>query len=233
MPPTSQQVIHRNQSFFYPVVPFKKGVDRLKLMDFTENNSELTTDIIENTNSFSEYIDRTLSIGNYKFGIGGYNELRTVYSRSALFNSKPGDEPRRLHLGTDIWGKTGTPVSAFMGGMVHSFANNDQFGDYGPTIVLVHQLEGMAFYTLYGHLGIADIANKTEGQYISRAEKIGHFGEPRENGQWPSHLHFQVIMDIGMYEGDYPGVCKFSERQHFLANCPDPDSILQLNSYIS
>jgi len=41
-----------------------------------------------------------------------------------------------------------------------------------------------------------------------------------------------VILDIGMYAGDYPGVCKYSEKEQYLKNCPDPDLILQMNRYI-
>jgi hypothetical protein len=31
-------------------------------------------------------------------------------------------------------------------------------------------------------------------------------------------------------KGDYPGVCKYSERKKYLANCPDPDLILGMSS---
>ena len=80
--------------------------------------------------------------------------------------------------------------------MIHSFAFNNNFGDYGATIILLHQLEGFPFYTLYGHLSLDDIAHVKEGKYISRGEVIGHFGKPEENGHWPPHLHFQIINDI-------------------------------------
>jgi len=60
---------------------------------------------------------------------------------------------------------------------------------------------------------------------------IGEFGIPMENGQWPPHLHFQIIVDMEDWIGDYPGVCKLSEREKFLANCPDPDIILQMIKY--
>jgi hypothetical protein len=53
-----------------------------------------------------------------------------------------------------------------------------------------------------------------------------------ENGNWPSHLHVQLIIDMEGWEGDYPGVCKFSEKERWLANCPDPDLMLNLNKYI-
>jgi hypothetical protein len=32
-------------------------------------------------------------------------------------------------------------------------------------------------------------------------------------------------------EGDYPGVCKYSEREQYLANSPDADIILQMMQY--
>jgi hypothetical protein len=38
---------------------------------------------------------------------------------------------------------------------------------------------------------------------------------------------------MGIKEGDYPGVCKYSEREKYLENCPDPDLILQMNRYIN
>ncbi|MEP6913389.1 MAG: response regulator, partial [bacterium] len=46
------------------------------------------------------------------------------------------------------------------------------------------------------------------------------------NGDWPPHLHFQIIEDMRVHEGDYPGVCSISERAKYLNNCPNPDLIL-------
>lgn len=232
MNPTVENLLRKYQPGFSPVVAFDADKDRLKAMDFTAANQELTANIIDDTTAFCDYINKQLANG-YRYGIGGYNELRTVYDRSRVFDAnRPGEEPRRLHLGIDIWGEAGTPVSAFMGGMIHSYGFNDRFGDYGATLITAHQLDGISFYTLYGHLSFRDIANISSGQYLSRGEIIGHFGEPNENGHWPPHLHFQVILDMELYEGDYPGVCRFSEREKYLANCPDPDLILGLNKYV-
>ena len=69
------------------------------------------------------------------------------------------------------------------------------------------------------------------GDKIKAGEIFCSFGEPAENGNWPPHLHFQVIADIGNYFGDYPGVCSEKDRDYYLENCPDPDYILQLNRY--
>ena len=142
------------------------------------------------------------------------------------------DEPRRLHLGIDIWGKPLSHVRAPLEGIVHSYAFNNEFGDYGATIILSHYLDGETFHTLYGHLSLDDLKNLEEGQTISRGEVFGEFGLPFENGHWPPHLHFQIINDLGGWKGDYPGVCKLSEKEKYMENCPDPDLILQLNQYV-
>jgi peptidoglycan LD-endopeptidase LytH len=226
-------VLKKNQLSFYPVVPFDESKDKLLLMDFTSTNATLTSEIFDDTERFSEYVEDILEDSGAAYGIGGYGELRTVYSRSKIFDSADMyEEPRRLHLGTDIWGKAGTPVFAPLGGMVHSFAFNDHYGDYGATLILSHQLDGFPFYTLYGHLSLADIEKATEGQYINRGQQVGSFGVPNENGHWPPHLHFQIILDMGYKEGDYPGVCKYSEREKYLTNSPDPDIVLQMMKYV-
>jgi len=224
-------VLKRHQHTFAPVVPFKPGQDRLVSMNFTATNTTLTADIFDDTAAFSDYVNSILSDAGATYGIGGYAELRTVYSRSNLFDTAPQSEPRRLHLGIDIWGKAGTPVYAPLGGMVHSFAFNDNYGDYGATMILSHQLDSFAFYTLYGHLALADIATLVAGQYVNRGQPIAQFGMPEENGHWPPHLHFQLIVDMGMKEGDYPGVCRYSEREMYLANSPDADLVLQMMQY--
>ncbi|QNA44012.1 peptidoglycan DD-metalloendopeptidase family protein [Lacibacter sediminis] len=224
-------ILEKNKHQYYPVVPFDPEKDRLLKMDFTEANKALTKDVIEDVSKFSSYVDQQLSNAGARYGIGGYAEHRTVYSRSKVFDDIDGGEPRRLHLGVDIWGKAGTPVFAPLGGMVHSFKFNDRYGDYGATIILLHQLESAAFYTLWGHVSLKDIAI-VEGQYINREQEFAHFGEPHENGHWPPHLHFQIIENIELHEGDYPGVCRMSDKNFYLKNCPDPDLILQMNRYL-
>lgn len=234
-------VLHKYQNSFHQLVKFNPKTDKIIHLDFTENNTELTKEIIESVEKFTEYIKNQLGNLNCIFGIGGYAEHRTVYSRSKLFDGKEVSpngadivdaQPRRLHLGTDIWGNEGTAVYAPLGGMVHSFAFNNHFGDYGATIILLHQLDGIPFYTLYGHLSLSDIEKLKEGSYISHGQVIGHFGKALENGHWPPHLHFQVINDVRVSKGDYPGVCKYSEKEFYLNNCPDPDLILQMNKYL-
>ncbi len=226
-------ILKKHQPEFHPVVPFDPAKDKLLYLDFTQNNKEIAEDILSNTLQFIQFINQKLQHAGAKYGIGGYAEHRTVYSRSKVFDAKePGEEPRRLHLGTDIWGRPHTAVMAPLDGIVHSFAFNDHVGDYGTTIILSHQLEGFTFYTLYGHLSLNNIKNLEGGERIQKGDVFAEFGIPIENGHWPPHLHFQLMIDLENWNGDYPGVCKYSEREKYLVNCPDPDYILQMNQYI-
>jgi peptidoglycan LD-endopeptidase LytH len=225
---------------FHKVVPFNAEKDKLVLLDFTKNNNDLTDSVLSDTKSFSEYLTEKLIVANARYGIGGYAEHRTIYKRSELFdkNEKSGfgsgqEEPRRFHLGVDVWGKIFTPVMAPLDGKVHSFAFNNRFGDYGATIILSHFLSNQIFHTLYGHLSLASIKNLREGETIYRGDVIGEFGTPQENGNWPPHLHFQIIKDLQGMKGDYPGVCKYSEREMYMDNCPDADLILRMMQFAS
>ncbi|RYY21827.1 MAG: peptidase M23 [Chitinophagaceae bacterium] len=218
----------------HPVVLFDATTDKIVPLDLTASNTKLDAAIVGDTWLFSQYINNTLAAAGARYGIGGYNEHRTVYSRSTVFDSSDtGEEPRRLHLGTDIWGEAGTPVFAPLDGEVHSFAFNDQFGDYGATIILQHQVAGNIFYTLFGHLSLRDLEGLHAGKFIKAGNQFAHFGSPSENGEWPPHLHLQLILDIGGRAGDYPGVCRYSERSFWLKNSPDPDLILNLNKHVA
>jgi len=205
------------------VVDFEEN-DRLFSFDFTASNTELSADILGDTTLFSEWVDSKLLHQEARYGIGGYNEHRTIYSRSEHFNDLA--EPRRLHLGTDIWGPAGTAVYAFSDATIHSFAFNDNFGDYGATIILHHQIANHSFYVLYGHLSLSSLWGLEEGLPIAKGVKFAEFGNAEENGHWPPHLHFQVINDMQGFKGDYPGVCQYSKRDQYLENCPDPAFIL-------
>ena len=231
---TLEQELLRYRERFYPVVPFRPGTDRLVAMDLSALNTGIPPEPLQHLPRFIKWVNEFLHAAGARYGIGGYNELRNVYSESNVFDGEQGrEEPRRLHLGTDIWGRPLTPVAAPLEGLVHSFAFNDRQGDYGATIILAHRLETESFFTLYGHLSLRSLGNLQAGQRIKAGEVFAEFGIPSENGQWPPHLHFQLIKDIGNYSGDYPGVCRNSEKGHYLANCPDPDLLLNLERYLA
>jgi murein DD-endopeptidase MepM/ murein hydrolase activator NlpD len=207
------------------VVDFNVNTDRLYPLDFTAANTELNPALVADTTAFSKWVKKKLTSGNYRYGIGGYMEHRTIYGRSALFDTV--DEPRRLHLGVDIWADAGTRVYAPLAGIVHSFADNNNFGDYGPTIILQHDLDELTLYSLYGHLSRTSLHGLQAGQHISINQQIATLGYATENGNWPPHLHFQLMLDIGDAQGDYPGVGKYTQMETYLQNMPDPELILK------
>lgn len=220
-----RQLLERHKGQFAPVVPFDPAVDRLFTFDLTASNKDLSAELVADTDAFSAYVDGQRLQRNARYAIGGYGEHRTLYSRSEVFDA--GEEPRRFHLGLDIWGDAGTAIHAPLDAIVHSLAFNDHFGDYGATIILEHHMDGAVFYSLYGHLALADLQLE-KGQRIAKGQAFAHFGPPPENGWWPPHLHMQLIISLEGKEGDYPGVCRYSERERYLANCPDPDLICGL-----
>lgn len=217
--------IRLNPGKISKVVDFDPQADKFYPFDFTASNTELTAKDFEDTNRFSQWVTKKLQENNARYGIGGYMEHRTIYARSEHFNTE--DEPRRLHLGIDIWGEAGTPVYCPIDGCIHSFRDNNNHGDYGPTIILQHQLDDLELFSLYGHLSRKDLNGLTEGQKFEKGQQIGEFGNQDENGHWPPHLHFQLMFAMDGWVGDYPGVAKFSEKEKWVANIPDPNLILK------
>lgn len=223
---------------YHPVLKFNPAKEKIIAIDLSGQNLDLRQVDIKDTNSFNTYISGLLKKAKAKFGIGGYNEDRQIYLRSELFNStiigeSIKQEVRSIHLGIDVWGEAGTKIFTPLGGIVHSIAYNDKFGDYGATLIMTHQLQTIRFHFLYGHLSQQSISSLQPGVFLSRGEQLATIGQPHENGNWPPHLHFQIIDDIGAWTGDYPGVCSLADREKYLINSPDPDCILGLNAFIS
>lgn len=205
-----------------PLVPFDAENDVLYPFDFTAMNPDLPLADLSDTAAFSQWVSAVLEKNGARYGVGGYFENRVLYQRSAVFGDSDPAKMRSLHLGLDIWGPAGTPVFAPFPGQVHSVGMNHAFGDYGATLVLVHASPHGPWYTLYGHLATASVQSWVPGQFFAAGEKIAALGEPAENGDWPPHLHFQIILDMEGKQGDYPGVCAPVEANRYQLNCPDP-----------
>ncbi|OIN60257.1 peptidoglycan DD-metalloendopeptidase family protein [Arsenicibacter rosenii] len=194
------------------------------ILDFSAANPDLATLDLTDTAVFSDYVFDKLRQANVLVGVGGYNEHRVIYRRSAHFQQTA--EPREIHLGIDLWADAGTPVYAPLDGVVHSFQDNNNFGDYGPTIILEHQYAGKPLYSLYGHLSRLSLEGLYEGKPVKAGETIAEIGPYPENGNWPPHLHFQLMTDMLGLTGDFPGVCSLRDRDRYLAICPDPNLFL-------
>jgi hypothetical protein len=225
---TIEEMLVGRAGSFHQVVKIDQERDSIVPIVLTSSNTGLSLDVVNDIFLFENFINATLAKHHVKFAVGGYMEYRELYSRSDVFSGLAIEDERRLHLGMDIWGPSGTAVYAPLDGSVHSFAMNDAKGDYGATIILKHEEEGLLFHTLYGHLSASDLDLEI-GQKIEKGSLLAHFGNHEENGYWPPHLHFQVIIDMENNYGDYPGVCSLKNKSYYAKNCPDPNLILHLS----
>ncbi|MDI9257757.1 peptidoglycan DD-metalloendopeptidase family protein [Flavobacterium sedimenticola] len=198
-------------------------------LDLSVTNEKLALQQLNASKDYEHYIQQHLDQHQAKIAFGGYNEIRNLYERSTVFKKENTDE-RNIHIGLDLWMNEAAPIYAALDGTIHSFQNNDALGDYGPTIILQHEIEGYLFHTLYGHLSLDSLNNKKAGQAVAKGERIATLGLPPINGDYAPHLHFQIIIDMENKQGDYPGVCSSKTLAHYLRNCPDPNLLLKIKS---
>lgn len=197
-------------------------------LDLGAGNEDIKDlDLTDNT-VFAAYLNNIRQSYGFDIAVGGYNEDRVLYSRSSHFGT--GKDARTIHLGVDLWTEQGSAICAPLDGIVHSLANNTAYRDYGPTLILEHSMDNEKLYTLYGHLSSDSLESNFPGKRIGAGEVFAHVGSDDENGNWPPHLHFQLIRDMGTYMGDFPGVASKEDREKFLLLCPDPNLILGLDA---
>jgi 4-aminobutyrate aminotransferase-like enzyme/Ser/Thr protein kinase RdoA (MazF antagonist) len=223
---------------FAPVMDFPlndapKAVFDLSIGTLLVGNPET----VENTPGFTRILFDEMTGKGVDIGIGRYDEARIIDTAESFRPAgRPFAESRTVHLGIDVFAAAGSPVYAPYDGVVKFARDNAGRQDYGPTIILEHAAEGagedggvIVFHTLYGHLSRNSLAGLVPGQAVKKGERIAWIGPFPENGDWPPHLHFQIMLDLLGENGNYPGVCKASERGVWLSLCPDANLILGMN----
>lgn len=197
------------------------------LIDLSEGNQAISGLRMDEPTECQEYINNVLVKNGGKVAYGGYLEKRNLYNNRGRF-AVAGSSRRNIHLGVDLWVAAGTPVIAPINGRVHSFANNEGTGNYGPTLILLHEYSDFSYHTLYGHLSPESMRLWKPGKSFKAGELLGYLGDAEANGGYAPHLHFQLIRDMAGYSGDYPGVCSPEDLDYYSKNCPDPLSLLRL-----
>lgn len=208
----------------HPVLDPIFSRDAYIAVDLSESNTALLGMAIDDPRICQAYIDIQLKERGGSIAYGGYLEQRNLYNTHSHFAL----QKRNIHLGIDLWASAGTRVMAPLDGRVHSFGNNKGKGDYGPTLILLHQGTDFRFHTLYGHLDLESLHGLRQGQAIDAGTGIGHLGTPDVNGGYAPHLHFQIVENMEGYMGDYPGVCALETLDSYAANCPNPSFLLGL-----
>lgn len=196
-------------------------------IDLSINNKDIEKFDISDSEVFELYINNYLNTKKAKVAFGGYLEKRNLYKRSSHFSQENIENERNIHLGIDLWCESNLKVQAVLDGKIHSFKNNKNYGDYGPTIILKHEVKGVEFYSLYGHLNFASLKNINVGDSVYKGQTIGFLGDSAVNGDYAPHLHFQLIKNLQNNFGDYPGVSSKSMLDFYKENCPDPNLLLK------
>lgn len=220
------KILHKYKSDYHSVLPSTLRGKQHFVLDLSRSNQKLESINLNNEKSFSDFVFNSIYKADAAYGIGKYNEDRYIYRLSNVFTDST--DYRSIHLGLDLWYDAKLPVHVPLNGTVHSFKNNDEHGNYGPTIILEHELDGLSFFTLYGHLSRESLNGLEVGQPFSAGDVLAQLGTYAENVHWPPHLHFQIIENLQGNFGDYPGVCSKEEKEFYLKNCPDPNLILGL-----
>ena len=196
-------------------------------LDLSVANSDLQNHKLETAQDYEVFIQNQLDLNDGKIMFGGYIENRNLYKRSTVFKNSDTEE-RNIHIGLDLWINEQAPIHAALDGKIHSFQNNTALGDYGPTIILEHQIDNFKFHTLYGHLSEVSLVGKKVGDLVQKGQQIAALGLPPINGDYAPHLHFQIIIDMEGKFGDYPGVCSEKKLSFYKENCPDPNWLLKI-----
>ncbi len=159
---------------------------------------------------------------------GGYLEPRPIYTSAGYDKiGNHGQENRTIHLGIDYWLPEKTPVHTFIEGQVVVAVNDAGNKEYGGLVILKHTTKSFEFYTLYGHLSVTSATRHKFGDIIKKGEKVGELGGSKENGNWASHLHFQVLLSNLDYTDDFPGVAYFRQIDVWKSICPDPNLLFK------
>lgn len=177
-----------------------------------------------------EYLERLLLEKKADTAVGKYAEVRSFYAAEEFRHvSIDGEEKRTIHLGIDVFAAAGTAIYAPLEGIVQHLRDNKNKLDYGPTVILKHQpKDGPVFYTLYGHLSRTCLKQLKIGQTVRSGAALAAIGDSTENGGWLPHVHFQIILDLFDFEGNYPGVALPSQQYVWTSICPDPGMMLGL-----
>lgn len=226
--PSSVLIKALKHHHYADVLPAKYQHGKIHVLDISKNNKDFAKVDVYSTRALVKHSLKVRQKTGADLIIGRYMEDRNIYKRGEHYGQD--NEERTVHLGLDLMVPAGTDVFSPLPGKVHSFKDNAIKADYGPTIILEHRLDGITFYTLYGHLSRASLKHLKVGQTIKAHQRIATVGTPDVNGGWPTHLHFQIIDDMKSEKGNFIGVVAPKDANAYRIHCPDPNLILRIDA---
>ena len=211
-----------------PVVEHPTDPSATTILDLSVGSPLLDGRDTDDTPAFARRIFDEMQRRGARLGIGRYREPRGFYLTD-IFAGRPSEMPERrtVHMGIDLFADPGAPVRAPLEGRVHAVHDNAGRLDYGPTVILEHDTPEGPVWTLYGHLERASVADLAPGTRIAAGRAFARVGPYPENGDWPPHLHFQIVTDLLGFEHDFPGVVAPREVDVWAGFVPDPNLLLR------
>ncbi|HEY8389549.1 MAG TPA: M23 family metallopeptidase [Clostridia bacterium] len=175
---------------------------------------------------FANFLDHYVTDDGQKgYGLVAYHPLAKGYGFAAYddFGNSRNYGFKRIHLGHDIFGSTGTPIIAVEGGTITEFGWNR----YGGWRIGIRSNDGKRFY-YYAHMrknrpyaeGLEKGSKVVAGQVIGYMGATGYSFKENKNMKTNPHLHFglQLIFDESQIDGnneiwiDVNNICKLLEQ---------------------
>ena len=105
-------------------------------------------------------------------------------------------ERSTMHWGIDIEKVGNVPIFAAASGTISRVQQDGTFGTYGNLIMIVHNISGRTYETVYAHLKSIGVRN---GQVVKAGQIIGVMGSTGSSTR--QHLHFEI--HIGRWNNKY------------------------------
>ncbi len=221
----------RRDGALAPILPEGLRGSRSMLLDLSVGSELLGADPADlETGPLGSRIDEAMARARARVGIGRWNEARPIYLGPAFADGDhPIDDHRTIHLGVDFFVDASTSVHTPLDAVVEAVGDNRGYKDYGPVVLLRHEPVGApVFWTLWGHLDAEVLSRLEVGDELAAGEVVARVGAPPRNGDWPAHLHLQMVLDPLGLGHDVPGVAPPRERSTWKAWFPDPSALCGL-----
>ena len=179
----------------YPLFgDFLKGAPYI--FDFSSNNPKTLEYTLFDFEQFNTMIFDELEASKHQWGIGKYLE-----ERKTLLRAYPNiiEEKRYYHLGLDIITPFNTPMFSPLDAEVYKTGKETTVGNYGGYIILKHDINGVVFYSFYGHLKTPHLVST--GEKIKAGQEFAHIGEESDSGGWFCHVHLQILTQAAIDAG--------------------------------
>ena len=164
--------------------------------------------------------------GRRRFGVGRYDETRGIYL----------SPPLRERERAPTSGAPCTSASTSSSRRARPSARRSRASctcspttrapqDYGPLVILRHARARTARRSSRSTATCREetLAGLARGRRVATGQAIARVGAPPANGDWPPHLHFQLILDLLERDADFPGVALPSQRALWTSLSPDPE----------